>query len=178
MIVDLRPWVIVRTGIRKEAKAYSLLVERYGVEAWLPQTPCFSRAHRKVKHRREWWKPVMATVFFARVTANDLYRWRLVEDMRIEKNGSVLPINISPIELGAFRKAIEQENREIMRQGQRLASSTPPKVRKPRPSNRIPKGRPSVKPGREAERLHSWLLKAGVDPKAKAVKAKKEEAAA
>lgn len=153
-------WVIIRAEFKHEAKAYRTLVER-GYDAWLPQVPATSRGHRKWKHRREWWKPTMPTVFFAKVDPYDLMHLELVPYFRWverEPNGELIVLDEE--ELLRFRKWIDAENREILRIGRRIASEAYPKHVAPRvskPSKRI--NRPSAKRPLRSEQLKDWTYR-------------------
>lgn len=161
-------WVIVRTEFKHEAKVYRALVDM-GHDAWLPQMPGTSRVHRKTKHRREWWKPTMPTVFFAKLAPYDLLRLELIPYFRgIERRWSGEAIVLEEGELLMFRKGIAAENREIMRIGRRIAAELNPHPSVPRagkPSRKLK--RPSLKPPQQSLRLVEWtdrLIKAEQAP--------------
>lgn len=129
-------WVIIRTEIRHEAKVYRAIVDM-DYDAWLPQMPRITRAHRTVKHRREWWKATMPTVFFAKVNPFDLLRLQRITYFRgIERKHTGETIVLDEEVLFNFRKRIDAENREILRTG-RAAEPKSPYVRPSKPSKRI-----------------------------------------
>lgn len=153
-------WVIVRTELRHEAKVYRAMIDM-GYDAWLPQMPRITRAHRTVKHRREWWKPSMPTVFFARLNPFDLMPFQFIPYFRgIERKWSGEAIVIDEAVLFTFRKRIDAENREILRLG--VAAEPKPRFTRPsKPSKRI--SRPGPKRPRATEQLVSYthrLIKA------------------
>ena len=157
-------WVIVRTELRHEAKVYRALVEM-GHDAWLPQMPRFTRAHRTVKHRREWWKPTMPTVFFAQVDAYDFLRLQAIPYFRgIERKTTGETIILDETVLFNFRKRIDAENRAILRAGPAIEPKKP-YVRPSKPSRKI--RRPTPKRARVAEELVAYtdrLIKAASPP--------------
>ena len=161
-------WVIVRAEFKHEVRVYRAMVDM-GYDAWLPQMPGTSRVHRKTKHRREWWKPTMPTLFFAKVNPLDVFHLELIPYFRgIERRWSGDVIVLDEDELLRFRRGIDAENREILRIGRGLAADhearrTPPKVGKP--SRRI--SRPSNKQARQSQVLADWtyrLIKAETTP--------------
>lgn len=157
-------WVIVRTELRHEAKVYKAIVD-LGHDAWLPQMPRITRAHRTVKHRREWWKPTMPTVFFARLDTTDVMRLGFIPYFRgIERKFTGETIILDEAVLFSFRRRIEAENREILRTGavpeKRLPYTRPSKI-----SRRIK--RPGPKRARVSEELVAYtnrLIKANQTP--------------
>lgn len=155
-------WVIVRTQIRHELQVYRAMLERPDVEdAWLPLMPGMSRVHRKTKHRREWWKPTMATVFFAKLDPLDVFRFEFIPYFRgIERRWSGEAIEFAEEDLMRFRKGIDLENRELLRIGRRIASELQPpaKLQRPgKPSRRI--SRPSLKQPRQSDQLAEWTYR-------------------
>lgn len=159
--------MIVRTELKHEAKVYRAMVELQH-DAWLPQMPRITRAHRKVKHRREWWKPTMPTVFFAKVDPLDVMHLDYMPYFRgILRRWSGDVIIFDEADLLAFRRRIDAENREILRMG-KLAEPKPPQVRASKPSRRIK--RPGVKPARASEDLARYtdrIIKAEQTPPCK-----------
>lgn len=157
-------WVIIRTEFKHEAKVYRAMVDM-GHDAWLPQMPGTSRMHRKTKHRREWWKPTMPTVFFAKVNPLDVMHLQFIPYFRgIERRWSGDVIVLGEQELLRFRGGIDAENREILRIGRRIAAELeprPPGAKVSKPSRRLK--RPSVKQPVRSHELVSWtqrLIKA------------------
>lgn len=149
-------WVIVRTELKHELRVYRALVE-IGVDAWLPLMPGFTRAHRTVKHRREWWKPTMPTIFFACLDPVHAHRLDGIPFCRgIERRWTGEAIVLSDVELLRFRKGIDAENRELLRIGRRIAAEREPRqiVRARKPSKRI--ARPSEKRPVRAEQLRQF----------------------
>jgi len=152
-------WVIIRAEFKHEAKAYRAMVE-LDHDAWLPQMPGTSRGHRKWKHRREWWKPTMPTVFFAKVNPYDLMHLDGVPYFRgVARHPSGEIIVLDEEALLQFRKWIDAENREILRIGRRIAAEMPKNVvpRISKPSKRI--SRPSVKRPLRSEQLKDWTYR-------------------
>lgn len=146
-------WVIVRTELKHEAKVYRAMVDM-GHDAWLPQMPRITRAHRTVKHRREWWKPTMPTVFFAKVNPFDLMHLTFIPYFRgIERKTSGETIVLVEEVLFNFRKRIDAENREILRTGAAIEPKAP-HVKPSRPSKRI--RRPGPKRPRISEQLVAY----------------------
>lgn len=161
-------WVIVRTEFKHEAKVYRALVES-GVDAWLPQMPRITRAHRTVKHRREWWKPTMPTVFFAKLDPATVLQLEGIPYFRgIERSWSGQAIVLGENELLRFRSGIDAENREILRIGRRIAAELEPKLlvsKAAKPSRRIK--RPTAKQPVQSLELVAWthrLIKAEQTP--------------
>lgn len=161
-------WVIVRTEFKHEARVYRALVDM-GHDAWLPQMPRITRAHRTVKHRREWWKPTMPTVFFAKLDPFDLLRLEFIPYFRgIERRWSGDAIVLSDDELLRFRTGIDAENRELLRIGRRIAATLEPPRHAPKvgkPSRRIK--RPTPKQPVQSLELAAWthrLIKAAQTP--------------
>lgn len=157
-------WMIVRTQLRHEAKVYRAIVN-LGHDAWLPQMPRITRAHRTVKHRREWWKPTMPTVFFAKLNPLDLFPLHRIPYFRgIERRWSGEAIVLSEAMLLTFRKRIDAENREILRTGAAVQPKMP-HVKPSKPSRKIRRLGP--KRPRVAEELVAYtdrLIKASVTP--------------
>lgn len=154
-------WVIIRAEFKHEAKAYRKMVEM-GHDAWLPQMPGTTRAHAKVKHRREWWKPTMPTVFFAEVNPYDLdsLKDEVPYFRGVERRPTGELIVLDEEALLQFRKWIDAENREILRMGRRIAAQSQPRHVVPKvgkPSKRI--NRPSVKRPTRSEQLKDWTYR-------------------
>lgn len=161
-------WVIVRAEFKHEARVYRAMID-LGYDAWLPQMPGTSRVHRKTKHRREWWKPTMPTLFFAKVDPLDVMRLEFIPYFRgIERRWSGDVIVLDDAELQRFRRGIDAENREILRIGRRIAAEYEPRNAVPKagkPSRRI--SRPSSKQPRQSQQLSDWtyrLIKAESAP--------------
>lgn len=148
-------WVIIRTELRHESRVYRAMFD-LAADIWLPAQPRFARVHRKTKHRREWWKPAMPTIFFARIEASQFH---VIADLPfcrgVERHSSGKAITLDNAELNRFRAEVEAENRETLRIGRRIHEEAKPKAKAAKIVARKPsrKIRRSIPQGRAMGRL-------------------------
>lgn len=156
--MNTRPgvWVIIRAELRHEAKVYRRVVE-LGHDAWLPQMPRITRAHHTVKHRREWWKATMPTLFFAKADPFDTEHFHSIPYFRgivSKRTGGFMVFDEDM--LFSYRKRIDAENREILRIGAAIEPKIPP-TKSTRPSKKI--SRQSTKPPKASVELASHVYR-------------------